>query len=144
MAWYNRKPVSFDVVYTSSTGDTFTESVTLNDANQNEERDQMAKAGAITMANFGIGSEYQVTVYGQNITATKTTTTAETVSTMADALNAANSALTTSARGRFEENCGALHFVYDDAVGTTPALKSQMSECEGTQRGATEAAMNTV
>ena len=57
----------FDVVYTSSTGDTFTESVTLNVANQNEERDQMTKAGAITMANFEIGSEYQVTVDGQTI-----------------------------------------------------------------------------
>ena len=34
---------TFDVVYTSSSGDTFTESVTLNVTNQNEERDQMTK-----------------------------------------------------------------------------------------------------
>ena len=135
---------TFDVVYTSSTGDTFTESVTLNVANQNEERDQMAKAGAITMANFEVGSEYEVTVDGQTITATKSTTTAETVATMADALNAANTALATSARGRFEESGGALHFVYDDAVGNhTGTEVSDVKMRQATQRGATEAAMNT-
>ena len=135
---------TFDVVYTSSTGDTFTESVTLNVANQNEERDQMTLAGAITMADFEIGSEYQVTVDGQTITATKTTTTAETVATMADALNAANTALTTSARGQFQEVGGALHFVYDDAVGNHTGTEiTDIRMREGTQRGATEAAMNT-
>ena len=100
----------------------------------------MTLAGAITMADFEIGSEYQVTVDGQTITATKTTTTAETVATMADALNAANSALTTSARGRFEENGGALHFVYDDAVGNHTGTEiTDVRMREGTQRGATEA-----
>ena len=63
---------------------------------------------------------------------------------MADALNAANSALTTSARGRFEENGGALHFVYDDAVGNHTGTEiTDVRMRQGTQRGATEAAMNT-
>ena len=94
-------------------------------------------------ADFEIGSEYRVTVDGRTITATKTTT-AETVATMADALNAANSALTTSARDRFERNGGALHFVYDDAVGNHTGTEiTDVRMREGTQRGATEAAMNT-
>ena len=110
---------TFDVVYTSSTGDKFTESVTLNVANQNEEIDNLTRDTTnIVLADLDYGSEYQVTVDGVTLTATKTSTTAgDTIANIADALNSKNALEATPARGRFVADGANLDFVYDDAVG---------------------------
>ncbi|EHI47951.1 Flagellin and related hook-associated proteins [SAR116 cluster alpha proteobacterium HIMB100] len=110
---------TFDVIYTSSTGDKFTESVTLDVSNQNEEIDNLARDTThIVLADLDYGSEYQVTVDGVTLTATKTSTTAgDTIAGIADALNSKNALEATPARGRFVADGANLDFVYDDAVG---------------------------
>ncbi|EHI47950.1 Flagellin and related hook-associated proteins [SAR116 cluster alpha proteobacterium HIMB100] len=110
---------TFDVIYTSSTGDKFTESVTLDVSNQNEEIDNLTRDTTnIVLADLDYGSEYQVTVDGVTLTATKTSTTAgDTIASIADALNSKNALEATPARGRFVADGANLDFVYDDAVG---------------------------
>ena len=107
----------FDVVYTSSTGDKFTESVTLNVTNGAEEVHTLTAAA--TLAGQGIGTQYSVTVDGQTITATKATAVgvAATATSIAEALNNANSALSTPARGSFAAVGGNITFTFSDAVG---------------------------
>ena len=107
----------FDVVYTSSTGDKFTESVTLNVTNGAEEVHTLTAAA--TLAGQGIGTQYSVTVDGQTVTATKATAVgvAATATSIAEALNNANTALSTPARGSFAAVGGNITFTFSDSVG---------------------------
>jgi flagellin len=87
----------FDVIYTSSTGDKFTESVSLAVTNGNEEIHTItfnSGAGGDGLATHGKGTKYEVAVDGQTITAYKDTAigTAATAASIAEALNAANQA----------------------------------------------------
>ena len=134
----------FDVVYTSSTGDKFTESVTLEVTNGAEETDTLTVAGAYSAAyaNHGRGTTYTVTVDGQTITGTKTAAGAATAAQIATDLNSANSVASTSARGSFSDVGGNLVFTYNDAVGNhTGAAITDVSTIVATERAMTNAAV---
>ena len=133
----------FDVVYTSSTGDKFTESVTLEVTNGAEETDTLTiDAATIALATHGRGTTYTVTVDGQTITGTKTAAGAATTAQIATDLNSANSVATTSARGTFSDVGGNLVFTYNDAVGDhTGVAMSDVSTTIATERAMTNAAV---
>ena len=106
----------FNVVYTSSTGDKFTEGVTLEVTDGAEETHTLVRDAGYGLAQ-GRGSTYAVTVDGQTLTGTKTTTGNLTTAQLADALNGANDAASTRARGTFSAVGNDLRFTYDDSLG---------------------------
>ena len=127
---------AFEVKYTSSTGDVFTETVTLRVDDANEE---VHTSGAYTaLTNQGKGSLYTVTADGQTITAEKSTTTSGvTAAELATLLNDANSLRATAnqARGTFSANAGgtAILFTFNDDQGnstatTMSAIESRSAE----------------
>ena len=111
---------NFTVKYTSSTGDEFTETVSLAVTDGDEEVHTLA--GFTDRTNAGKGSTYTVTVDGQTITAEKSTATSTVNATaMAQLLNDANSLRATAdqARGTFSANAGNTEviFTFNDSVG---------------------------
>ena len=137
----------FDVIYTSSTGDKFTESVTLNVTNGGEETHTMnsdSNIDTLLAAGLGKGSKMTVTVDGQTVVGSITATGAVTGTDIANALNSANTALTTSARGAFEAAGNNITFKYADSVGNfTGTDMTDITFDISTDRATTEAAITT-
>ena len=118
---------SFNVVYTSSTGDKFTEAVTLTVNDTDEEIHSTTFSSATVSSGVENGATYSVVADGTTITATVGDNTAGTVTTqvLVDMLNAANTALgSNAARGTFSVNdstTARIDFTFNDSVGAFAA-----------------------
>ena len=113
----------FDVVYTSSTGDKFTETVALTVTDSQEEvvlfTDTFNNTYADGAGTVSRGDIFTVAADGQTIAATITADATDFTNTkLAIALNEANAALATSARGKFDVDANNdLRFTFSDGVG---------------------------
>ena len=118
---------SFNVVYTSSTGDKFTEEVTLTVNDTDEEVHSTTFSSATVSSGVEEGATYTVIADNTTITATVGSNTAGTVTTqnLVDMLNAANTALgANAARGTFAvdtTNSAKIDFTFNDSVGAFEA-----------------------
>ena len=143
----NSNTYEFNVVYTSTTGDVFTETVSLAISDGNEEAHRLTNRATLTA--HAQGTKYEVSVDGQAITAYKSTTgTTTTMTQLAADLNTANQALTTSARGDFvgDNGAGTITFVFDDAVGNFDQTTNALTDVTITRAeimGADETAMRS-
>lgn len=118
---------NFDVVYTSSTGDKFVESVALTVTNSQEELAIFNTAGTTgnniaINATVTVGDQFVATIDGQTLTAEVTTaSTGFNATALASLLNSENNQQTSAnkARGTFSAAAAVLTFTYDDNVGNT-------------------------
>ena len=117
---------SFNVVYTSSTGDKFTEAVTLT-VNDTDEEVHSTAFGTSTPTTAEKGSTFTVVADDTTVTATVGDNTAGSVTTqdLVDMLNAANTALgANAARGTFSVDATddeKISFTFNDSVGAFAA-----------------------
>ena len=113
----------FNVVYTSSTGDKFTETVALTVTDSQEEvvlfTDTFNDIYADGTGTVSRGDVFTIAADGQTIAATITADATDFTNTkLAIALNEANAALATSARGTFDVDANNdLRFTFSDGVG---------------------------
>jgi len=113
----------FNVVYTSSTGDKFTETVALTVTDSQEETVTFGSTVANTgfsagTADVTVGDVFSVAVDGQTLNATITADDAAfTITKLANILNSENAQQATPARGTFSVSSGDIVWTFNDSVG---------------------------
>jgi flagellin len=113
----------FDLVYTSSTGDKFTETVALTVTDSQEETVTFGSTVANTgfsagTADVTVGDVFSVAVDGQTLNATITADDAAfTITKLANILNSENAQQATPARGTFSVSSGDIVWTFNDSVG---------------------------
>ena len=134
---------SFGVKYTSSTGDVFQETVTLEITNTQEETHRLTAVAAL--ANADKHTHLSVTADGKTLTVELSADDASLSATeMASALNNANSLLTgaNKLRGEFVGAGTNLDFVFNDSVGNFGGANiSQLTHRVADNLGETDTAL---